>query len=204
MKLIDNSGGIWTNLITRRINPDLVIKRAIIPNEKLVKEMANEAISSIKGSIKHRFKIGRVNGELIFNKFPSGTYEYGILKRKSPDGEDWEELNPLTLKHREFKFKEGKIDQVRGKSFILRETSKHILNGLKIKKIRRKFSGGQTIEIGWDSKNEEIVRLQNDGGSVFDEWFDTFKSSFIPSRPFRGFQKQLRENFRNILEQIRK
>jgi len=194
MRLIDNSGGIWSEIILRRKSMNLVIKQRVIPDDQLTKGLGLEAIDSVKGGPKHKFVIkSDGKGGVVFHRFTSGTYKYGIQKRISPDGKPYVELNKATIRHREFK------GIARGAAFILRETSSHILNGLKILKQARAAKGGKSIEIGWIGEDEKLAQLHDKGGEVTSSWFNTEKTSEIPARPLRGFQPEFVENFRRIM-----
>lgn len=193
MKLIDRSGGIWSRLIIRKASPDLVIRQSIVPDEKLTKSMASETINSIKGSTRSQFVVKRINGKLIHHRFPSGRYEYGILQRKTPEGEDYLPLKDTTLEIRKWKGVQ------RGAAFILRETSKHIFEGLKIKSFTLGPRGGKKVIIGWSGESEEIAVKQHYGDPLN---LLRGRPAPIPPRPFRGFQRQLIETFGNIIRQI--
>lgn len=197
-RLQDNSNGFWFELIRRKKNPDLVIKQRFVPNDALMRTLGNEAISSIKGSVKHKVAFSVVNNNPVFHAFASGQYPRGIIKRISPEGQPYEPLAESTIRHRKFK------GIGRGSQFILRETSQTILAGLKIKKLTRPPQGGKRVEIGWSEVNEEIVRLQDEGGTVISEFFGKEKESEIAPRPFRGWQPMFIDNFFAIMRQFYK
>ena len=194
MRLIDNSGGIWGEVITKKKNMNLVLKQRLIPNDALMRALGEEAISSVKGGIKHKFTLANNGrGKVVFHKFNSGTYKFGIQKRISPDGELYEELKDSTIRHREWK------GNFRGKLFALRETSLNIMKGLKIVFLARAAKGGKQVQIGWTGKSEELAQIQDQGDVVTSEWFDKVMTSVIPARPFRGFQSEFIEHFKKIM-----
>ena len=202
MRLVDRSGGFFTNLIIKKVNPDLVITQSFIPDELLMKKIGDEAISSIKGSVKHKFVVRRQNGKLVFNTFPSGSYLFGIQKRISPDGTPFQPLSKATMAIRQWKAEKGQIT-FRGAAFILRETSRHIMEGLRIKYLSKSPRGGKRVEIGWTGENERIANLQNDGSAENkNPAIHSDKDAPIPARPFRGFSEEFRENFFSILRDI--
>jgi len=201
MKLIDNSGGFWTNLIVRRKNADLAISQNLLPNSQMMRVVANEAISSIKGSTKHKIIAKLTNGELTLQSSTNGEYSYGIKKRISPDGTPYERLSNTTLRMRKWKAEHGEIPSARGADYILRETSKHIYNGLKVLsvKIGRKNA---YAEIGWTGEDETIAKIQDGGDTITEHW--SGQEVVLPPRPFRGFQQEFIDNFFNILNQVYK
>jgi len=196
-RLIDRSGGVWSEIITRRKNANLVITQRVIPDERLMFMIGEEAVSSIKGSIKHKFSITSSNGKVHFARFHNGTYPYGIMKRISPDGEKFEPLSETTVKEREW----SGVD--RGRPFILRRTSEHIMEGLKVLYQSRGPRGGKRVEIGWRGEDERLAILNDKGGSVTTDLFDRGpKTVNIPARPFRGFQEEFIRNFYDIMAQV--
>lgn len=202
MKLMDKSGGFWTNLIVRQQSGDLAIEQSLIPNERLMRKLGEEAISSIKGSVRHTIVTILVDGKLTFNTSQNGTYPYGIFKRTTPDGEPYQPLDLSTLRYREWKFEQGEADVNRGKSFILRETSTRIVGGLHIQNLRHgNITAG--VDIGWDGHDEEVALLQDKGGETSTPWFDEGDRTVqIPARHFRGFQEEFMNNFYSILDEI--
>src|SRR5882672_5214621 len=167
-----------------------------------MKLLAKEAISSIKGSVKSNIIVQRKNGILIYKATPVGIYSFGILKRISPDGKPYEELKDTTLnKVRKWK------GITRGPSFILRETSRHIFEGLHIKSFTIAPRGGKKIVIGWSGEDEEIANKQETGFTTINpvtEYFGVqgLKDVTIPARPFRGFQREFVDLFHSVFQQF--
>lgn len=201
MRIVDNSGGLWTNIIKHRMEPGMAIRQNYIPDERVTKLLAEEVISSIKGSTKHKFSVKHIAGKLVIARFGSGTYSNGILKRKSPDGTDYIPLSQTTLDIR-------KIDgNNRGAAFILRETGQHIMNGLKILKLTLGPRGGKLAEIGWDGENEEIAMKQNKGFSTVTvrenkQGEKRFTTTEVPARPFIGISEELQNNLQTFWNKI--
>lgn len=200
MKLKDNSGGFWTDLIIRNRNIDMIIKQHLMPDEKLTRIMAEEMISAIKGSRKHKLVVVRNNGKINYSLVENGSYSTGILKNTSPDGTPYEPLHRLTLKKRKW------IGNERGASYILRKTSEHIFNGLHIKKLTRAPRGGKRAEIGWSGEDERIANIQNNGdpNNTFPFFGKTLNGDLfespapIPARPFRGISIELYNTIRSF------
>lgn len=201
-RLKDNSGGFWTEFINRRFNPSQFLRQNFIPNTKVMRKIGEEAISSVKGSNKHKIVIKRVHNNVVVHSFSThGTYPNGIIKRLSFDGEEYPELKHSTLRHREWKAEHGLIPVNRGPQFIERETSQHILNGLKVKSVNA-YRKRADVTIGWQGKNEQIADVQNKGGAVTSQWFDDMKTSEIPPHRFIGFQQQFKDNFYSIMKEF--
>lgn len=199
MKLEDNSGGFWTDLIIHRRGASYAIKQHLIPDERFTKIIADETISAIRGSTKHKLVVERRNGKISYHLFNNGNYSEGILQGRSPDGTPYEPLSPTTLKFRKWK------GISRGASFILRETSQHILNGLKILSFTSRPNGGKSAEVGWTGEDAEIARAQNDGFATASPATgfagkQTVNSVQIPARPFIGFSEELKENLQSFLD----
>jgi len=209
MKLTDRSGGFWGDLIVRRKNADLVVKQHFQPSLELMNKLGDEAISAVKGGAKHRFEFARtLSGGIIMHSFKSGTYRYGIAKQRSPDGIALAPLSDVTLRVR----KEKGIS--RGPAFILRETSKHIFDGL-----RKKFVSKKRVEIGWDGFNEQLVDLNENDRSVENPANFIFSKTnllfgggpvvkkelppvTVPARRIRGFSDEFRDNTIEILQKF--
>jgi hypothetical protein len=204
MKLIDNSGGFWLNIIEKRIDVELAIRQYIVPNDTLTRLIAEEVISAIRGGIKHRFTVERKNGELIFNRSSMGHYKTGILQGKSPDGSLYQALTISTLNIRRSK------GVSRGGKYILRETDSHILNGLHIIHQTSASRGGKSVEIGWTGENADIAWKQNHGFSTENPSFEYFglepKSGnevvTVPGREFIGLSAELIDNLESLFAQF--
>lgn len=209
MKLVDKSGGFWTNIIMRKMDPAIAFRQNYIPDENITRLFAEETMSAIKGSVKHKISVTHVAGKLVVARFNNGTYSTGILKRTSPDGTPFVPLNPLTL---ELRKAEGNN---RGAAFILRATGKHIMDGLKILKLTTAPKGGKFAEIGWSGENAVIAVKQNEG---FQETHATVKhkskedgrknvtaiTSVVPARPFIGISEELQNNLQQWWNRIAK
>jgi hypothetical protein len=198
--LRDNSGGIWTKLFQRNMSPELVLSQAYMPTDNHARIIAREIISSIKGSVRSKFSVTRQDGNLVMARHHSGSYSRGIMKQISPNGEPYKLLEDSTLNIRKL------VKNInRSQAFILRETSIHIMNALKIKGIvgSRKY---KTARIGWDGQNEQIAILQNKGGEVINpatEYFGiTADNVKVEARPFIGLQPELIETFQQMVNQL--
>jgi hypothetical protein len=212
-KIKDNANGFWIEFIKRKGSTELFLRQNVVPDSRLMRIVGQEAISSIKGSIKHKITFKYYYGKLLLNRLSNGSYSFGITKRISPNGQPYQKLDETTLKQRILKSYIGEFEVARNKNFILRETSSHIMRGLKIKSSMqtRKASG---IVIGYpDVENEKIANLQNKGGRVSTRWlfaseFDRdlilnkMKTSEIPARPFIGFQKEFIDNYFSMMKDL--
>ncbi len=200
MKLEDNSGGFWTDLIIHKRGAAFAIKQHLIPDERFTKLIADETISAIRGSTKHKLVVERKNGKISYHLFGNGNYSEGIIQGISPDGTPYEPLSKTTLKFRKWK------GITRGVSFILRETSEHILNGLKILSFTSRPNGGKSVEVGWTGEDERIALLQNNGIPDNPNPSSSFRGvasdrkSPVPARPFIGFSEELKENLNSFLK----
>jgi hypothetical protein len=189
INLLDNTG-VWTDVIKRRKSLDLAVETRYFPNTRLMKYLGEEIVSSVKGSRRHTFGFTRRNGVVVVNRFSNGTYPYGILKRTSPTGEPWPDLNSSTLRHRKYK------GVKRGPQFILRETGKKIFEGVHVKDITigRKRA---RVDVGWDYEGEVLVNMFMTGFNPIDTpWYgqdapDGFADVFVEPRPVRGLQPAL-------------
>ena len=197
MRLIDNSGGFWGDIIIRNVNPDMVIKQHFEPSPELMEILGDEMISAVKGSVKHTVVVEQDNdGHKTINAFGNGSYQYGILKGTDPDGEPLKPLSDNTLRIRK---EEKQID--RGETFILRETSQHILQGLMIKSLNNK-----SVVIGWTGEDEEIVIANATDREVENPAITYWgvnakrKKVPVPARDIRGLSDEFRENAINIIK----
>lgn len=199
----DASGGLWGELLFSNKNPKIILNSALF-NRKLYRYFADEIISSVRGGNKHSFTITRKKGKLNFVRFIKGSYPYGIKKRTSPDGSQYEPLKESTLKHREWKTKVGELPTYRKGSFILRETSQHIYYGLKV--LNEVVSeNGAVYEIGWDGENVDIALKQNSGFKTGgNEWFgkQPKHKADVSARPFIGIQRQCIDNLKTAFSKI--
>lgn len=198
MKLIDNSGGIWANLLLRCKSPAQVLQNRFRPDPALMNALGSEAISSIRGSTKHEFAIYLINGQPRYHSFPSGRYPFGMLSNTTQEGKPFAPLADSTLRNR---YQKG---NKRGASFILRETSKHIYYGLKKLGYKRTKTRDQ-IEVGWDGENAEIVKLHERGFSTTNPMFNREvekRAHQVPARKVRGFQEEFVRNYFNTLIQF--
>jgi hypothetical protein len=200
MKLYDNSGGFWTDIVIKRNNPQNTIKNYFLPDENSARIIGQEMISSIKGGARNQILFKRRGGKVIALSKPSGSYSFGILKRISPNGVPYEQLSHMTLWLR--KNQKG-IN--RSEAFILRETSRHILDGIRILSIKNHpRSGGFTVTVGWSGENENIAEKQNSGFTAENPLNEygivsaKLSDVEIPARPFIGFQ----DEFREVLEKM--
>lgn len=201
-RLIDKSGGFWTDFINRRKTPAQFIKQNLIPDSRIMRKVGEEAISSVKGSVKHKIVIKYLHGNLVMNSFSNGSYSNGILKRRSIDGDEYEPLKDSTLRSREWKASEGLISSNRGADFIERETSNHILNGMKVKSVNE-TSKTASCTIGWEGENEVIADAQDKGKEVTTQWFDKGELTVkVPAHHFIGFQKEFIDNYFDMMSQL--
>lgn len=182
---------------------DMVIKDDIIPKSTVARLIGKELINSVKGGNKHKITATYKNGRASYHFFTNGSYPYGIAKRTSPDGTPYKSLENSTMRRRIWEAKVGGYSP-RDRRYILRETSKHIFNGMVVSLpiIQR----GQTrIEIRWkDAESERIAKVQNEGRlNHHSDWFDNVQYPVeIPARPFIGFQDEFARNFHYILKQL--
>lgn len=194
----DRAGGIWTELLVRKKSPNMVCRQAFVPNKAGMRTIGNEIISAIRGSNKHKFVITRQNGRMRINTFPNGIYSTGILRHRSPDGSEMTELSDVTLRIRKYV-----KDISRGKTFLLRETSRNIYWGLHIKNVSIGNMYGH-LTIGWEGEAEEIVKKQESG-------FETINPAImylgvytpntrvkVPPRWICGYSDELIDNLRNL------
>lgn len=197
VKIIDRSGGMWIDMIKRRKNADLVLRQRLLPDENTMRMIGEEMISSVRGSVKHKFQVAGLQSQsgvnIIVHRFSNGSYRYGILKHTSPDGTPLEPLKESTIRHREYK------GINRGPVFLLRETSRHIYEGLKVKFInigKRRHEVG----VGWTGENEKLVQQHEVGFVATTPFFDKSpeKGLLVPARPIRGFSRELIDNLREL------
>jgi len=189
MKIVDRSNGFWLNILTKRTSPEVAFEQNYMPDPTMTRLLGEEIISGMKGSTKHKFMVRHMNGKLVISRVPNGKYQTGILRRTSPDGTPYVPLSESTLAIR-------KIDgNTRGPAFILRETGKHIMDGLKI--ITSSFGRKRSkMSIGWTGEDAEIAAKQNKGfeearpyRTSTDELRDF--SVIIPARPFIGISEEV-------------
>lgn len=197
MRLVDNSGGFWGDIIIRKINPDIVVKQRLEPSLQLMTILGKEMISAVKGSTKHNITVTTSkDGVKTIHAFSSGSYKYGLIKGTDAAGNALEPLSESTLRIRD----EQKNVQRDGK-FILRETSKHILDGLKIKILNKK-----SVQIGWNAKDEELVNLNATEREVENPAITYWginakrKTVHVAGREFRGLSDEFREQFIQIMQ----
>lgn len=214
MKIVDNEGGFWTNVVLRKTTAAQAIENRVIPTSEFMRIIGKEMMNSTKGGNKHRITVGRgLGGKHTYHSFVSGTYQTGIRKRISPDGVPFAPLSETTLRIR----KEVK-GITRGAAFILRETSKHILEGIKILKITK-----NSVTTGWTGEDEKLVRLNENDRSVENPSYlmnrdrvgDLFSSGsssgrnilepvFVPARKVRGFSQELLHNLSDTINRFLK
>lgn len=177
---ISYSEDIWAQLmpISHRLD-SRVFDRIFGNRRRLLCCIGQEMVNAIKGGYK------RMSG--------GERYTTGIRRQRSPDGQSHEPLLSFTLnKMRPWKEKMGIIPRARGANFILRETSQHILGGIRILSTTK-----NRVTVGIrDAKSREISELHNRP-----EGFDAKLGNFsvtVPSRPHWGISKALRGNM-NLL-----
>lgn len=202
MRIDDKTGGFWTDIIVRKKLPEVAFKQNYTTDAVANNMLAEEAISAIKGSVKHKFSIRHVRGKLVIARFSDGKYSTGILQRKSPDGTPYAPLSETTLAMR-------KADgNSRGPAFILRETGKHIMDGLKIIS-RNTTRKGMKFEIGWVGEDAKRASEHNAGFG----WTIVYENSFgekrfydvtVPARPFIGLSKEFVENIQKFWNKLAK
>ena len=202
---VDRNGGIRINLDA--ISVDDRIRKLFM------RHLADEAIRSIRGMK------SQVKG--------MGNYPYGIKRRISPDGVAWVPLKESTLYFRHLKaggaasfqdrpglatagefVKDGRffdpatgdarsIPTARGQAFAMRETSKHIYNGLGLIE-----AGNEYAYVGWKGYHEDygipistIALKQHRGfaqtftaARIQGMTFGEDVSTVVPARPFIGLQ----------------
>lgn len=197
-RLVDRSGGFWIEVIRKRKPVALVVKQNLLPDQRAMVMLGEEAVQSVRGGKKSRLDVSLRGGRLHYNRFSSGTYPYGIAKKASPDGTPYEPLSPGTLKHRKWKQKEGIISTARGAAYILRETSKKIFEGIAVSSISSSSRGVSSTVIRF--ANPRLAEKQDRGGAVRSPWFGKVKESKIPARPFIGFQQAFVRNFLNMMK----
>lgn len=224
VRLRDDSGGFWTRILINKHDPELVIKQYIVPDEHLTLAIAQEMMSSIKGSLRHRFVIHRIGGILSFNRTINGTYQYGIMKEISPDGTQYEPLKESTKLIRQQKghrgptsefipskdnFNKG-VNVFLGQDFILRATSKHIMEGLHVISFTSAPNGGKSAVIGWTGENAVIASMQDGGFTTNNPCIELLgvvpkngnDMVEVPARPFIGVQPELIETLNTIYSQL--
>ena len=202
MRIEGKNKKFWADIIQRRADPELVFKQNYVPDVKVARMLAQESMNAIKGGVKHKFSVQHINGKLVVAKFANGSYSTGIMKRKSPNGTDFIPLSPVTLEIR-------KMDGItRGPAFILRETGKHIMNGLKILSSREGRKGSE-VTIGWRGENEQRAKEHNEGFSIDHSRINSRgeKSNWqidVPARPFIGLSEELKSNLYSFWNKIAK
>jgi len=201
MKIRDKSGGFWLNIIQRR-NPEVAFEQNYMPDRNLTNLLGQEIISGIKGAKRHKFMVRHLNGKLVVSKVPNGDYSTGILKRKSPDGTPYEPLSETTLQLRKL------AGNNRGPSFILRETSKHIYEGLKILSVNfgKKRS---SVSIGWEGENAERAAEHNKGFDYTVRYMNKQNEGrqykiTIPARPFIGISEEVVTTLQQMWRKVAK
>jgi hypothetical protein len=194
MNLVDRSNGFWGELIKDRKNPRLLLTQRFGPNLQLMNILADEAISSIRGSVKHSVAIIIKNGKPTPHAFPVGRYPFGMLSNTTSTGIPLKPLKDATIRKREY---EG---NTRGKEFILRATSQHIYNGLKKLKVTE-----ESFLVGWEGEDEEIVMKHEHGFVADTPMFEDKQQgigAIVPPRNIRGLQIAFRENCAEILRRL--
>jgi len=202
MKFVGKHKKFWYDIIVGRINPETVFKQNYMPDQRITKLLAEEGISAVKGSVRHKFSVQHVGGKLVMTRFNNGSYSTGILKRTSPDGTPFVPLSEKTLNARK---DEGNR---RGPAFILRETSAHIYKGLKIlsQTITRK---GSVTTMGWSGDDAKRAN-QHDKGFIQNYKYTNKKGKTsnypveIPARPFIGYSKEFLKNMQQFWNKITK
>ena len=202
MRIEGKNKKFWADIIQRRADPELVFKQNYVPDVKVARMLAQESMNAIKGGVKHKFSVQHINGKLVVAKFANGSYSTGIMKRKSPDGTDFIPLSPVTLEIR-------KMDGItRGPAFILRETGKHIMNGLKILTARETRNGSE-VTVGWTGLDKIIAEDQNKGFDI-EHTAQNKQSELrtwnvnVPARPFIGLSEELKSNLYSFWKKIAK
>lgn len=152
-----------------KLNPSEGVPEAFM--ERLSRMLALEAISSIRGGGISPYPVRRIalyrKISWYMDRSVLTLYPYGILHRTSPDGTPYAPLKERTLTV----FR--KIKSInRGSDYILRETDKHILNGLRVLK-----NSSAGFEIGYkDNESKRIAAINH------------FGDNNTPARPFMGLQ----------------
>lgn len=206
MKLRDASGGFWSEMILNKKSATQVITQRITPNQGLMVAIGNEAISSIKAGPKHNYsivrKVGSIGGSPVYHGFGTGNYKYGIQTRTTPQGVPYTPLSEVTLKIR----REAK-GITRGAEYILRETSKHIMQGLKVKYVSKVggFGGGaKRVEIGWSGLDEELIMMNEKNRKIPNpikriKPDSTAPDVLVPARKVRGFSAEFVNNLQQMI-----
>jgi hypothetical protein len=203
VKLTDNSGGFWADIIIRRKSADMALRSRVEPNIAVMEVLGNEMIQSVKGGAKSLYNFTRsAEGDVIVTKIPCGDYKFGIAKGTDYTGAPLAPLSEVTLKIRE------KVKGISRKgAFILRETSEHIFNGLHITHLAGKSntSGRNRVEIGWNKFDEQLVMLNEQDRMVTNPLVEyrgkdiSAPDVFVAARKIRGYSAELRENIIQIL-----
>ena len=205
IKLTDNSPGkVFTRIFSNKENAEVALRASASPSPELIRIMGHEMVNSIKGSYKRNISLDSSSGvtKVVLTR-QKGTYQNGIMKKSSPDGHAFRPLTDTTMMIRA----EHKHN-LRGRSFILRETSMHILKGLGILRFSRNYKQSAGVTVGWaNPENREIARKQNEGFMTVNpavqyakaEWLKPPPDVSVPARPFIGYSKELVENLRNIM-----
>lgn len=210
MKLKDNSGGIWTNIILKRMGAEASLRASASPSPELLNIVGHEMVNSIKGSFKRYVVVDTTNGIKVVVSKQKGSYQNGILKKSTPEGRAFKPLADSTIAIRRV-YK----NNTRGREFILRETSMRILKGLGILRLSRNYRQSAGVVVGWANPEDSEIALKQHNG--FDapnpilEYGDMDKVGrmlgskkppkpvTIPARPFIGYSKELQQNIYNIM-----
>ena len=189
MRLRDNSGGIFTELLVKKKSPEVVLRQSFYPSPRMMTMVGQELIRSIRGDHSNKIMVRVRNGRLIPYMVANGQYPYGLLKEKSPDGTDYIPLEKATKNVR--KYEKG-ISHDR----ILMETGKHLYSGLKIIKQTSGARGRQEVIIGWTGEDAEIALIQHNGDpDNYIEFRGQEYDAPIPPRPFIGIQQKFKLMF---------
>ncbi len=194
MYLTDKSNGFWGELIIKRTIPRIVLNQRFGSNLQLMRILAKEAIYSIQGSVRHSVAIIIKNNKPTYHAFPVGRYQFGMLSNTGPGGVPLRKLKDSTIRKREFQ------GNPRGEEFILRETSQHIYNGIKVLNVT-----DNSFLVGWEGEDEQIVLKHEQGFVATDPMFDGKTQGIgavIPPRKIRGLQAQFRETCAEILRRL--
>lgn len=154
------SDTLWRQLLTSEQTPASILRRYARPDTMLRGRLADEIIKAHRGI---------------------RPYPFGLLRRRSPDGRPYKPLSDVTLEFRRF------MGNPRGPNFILRQTGRHILRGLRVL-----YSGPRKIRVGWTGRAGALAALQHTGRER------TAEGSPIPARPHIGFQRLVLSNIAKI------